>query len=150
MNSKNLIRFKAAFDPEKFELLGGLEASDYALRLTKEELAGKDVVQYFQENLAEMDLPHLEVAVYLLSKIGTQPAWNMVADYLAHPAFRVRFVATKMIRDMTGVDEQVMRKTVAVLSQFSGDGLADELKILLDRPVNDEARRIAKEYIDKL
>lgn len=137
------------FDSSTFEALGGLEASAYALRLAKEGLEEADVLPYFQQKIATMDLPHLEVAVYLLAKVGTKPAWHVVANYLDHPDFRIRFVATKMMRDMDSVDAEAMGKVVAALSRFGRDGLTDELNVLLDRPANDDARSIATAYLSK-
>jgi len=135
------------FDPKAFESLSGLEASDYSLRLAKKGIAEADVLPYFREKAAAMDLPHLEVAVFLLAKVGTSEAWITVADYLDHPDFNIRFVATKMMKEVVAVDEHVMKRAVAVLSRLAGDGLADELKVLLRRPANTEAGRIAAEYI---
>jgi hypothetical protein len=135
------------FEPDKFQALDGLEASRYALSLAKEGLSELEVLPYFQENIAALDMPHLEVAVYLLAKVGTSRSWHMVSNYLDHPEFRIRFVATKMLRDITVSDEVIMKNIVESMSKLAGDGLADELKLLLDRPANAEARRIASEYI---
>lgn len=136
------------FDPNVFQDLSGLQASGYALELVKKGIANGDfVVAYFKEHIATLDLPHLEVAIFLLAKIGTDDAWPMVADYINHPNFSVRFVAIKTIKAMTSVNEMIMKKIVKELSRSKGDGLADDLNPLLAKPLDSKAAEVAKQYV---
>jgi len=134
------------FEPKTFESLSGFEASRYAMRLVQEGVTEEDLLEYFRQTIATLDLPHLEVVVFLLASVGTNAAWQMVGNYLDHPNFSIRFVAIKAIRNLVSLDETLMRRVVACLSTYGGDGLADELGKLLDRPANAEARRVVQEF----
>jgi hypothetical protein len=142
-----------SFDPQKFEMLGAFDAANYVLALVNEGLAEEEVLPYFQEKPASMDMAHLELAVGMLGKVGSNAACQIVANYLDHPDSNVRFVATKTIASMTDVDERIMKQVVASLSNPRDDpmsaALTRELKVVLNRPANDEARRIAVAYLSK-
>jgi hypothetical protein len=137
------------FDSSKFELLQGIDAANYAIQLIKEGITERDFLPYFQENVEKLDMAHLELAVGMVGKIGSIAAFHVVAKYLDHPNFNVRFVAVKTIKNMVAIDEQIMALVVASLTkQYGdmGDALAQELNVVLDRPASDEAKRLAAEY----
>lgn len=140
------------FDANTFESLTGLELANYAVRLMQEGIAECDFLPYFQQNAKKMDLPHLELAVGILGKIGSDAAYRKVAEYLEHPDFNVRFVATKTIAYMKVADDVVMRCVVESLRRHGGDtaALAHELHAVLDRPANDRAQQIVSAYRSKL
>ncbi|MGN6387133.1 MAG: hypothetical protein ACTHMT_12935, partial [Verrucomicrobiota bacterium] len=68
-----------------------------------------------------------------------------VAKYLQHHDFNVRFVATKTIARMKAVDATVMQCIVEALMMHQSDptDLAQELQPVLNRPADEQARRIA-------
>jgi hypothetical protein len=109
------------FDAQKFETLSGLELANYAVRLMQESIAEADFLPYFQQKAGAMDPPHLEMAVGMLGKIGSDTAFRTVARYLEHPEFNVRFVATKTIAHMQAADEVIMRCVVESLRRHAGD-----------------------------
>ena len=136
------------FNPKTFETLSGLDLADYAVRVMQEGVAENVILPYFENRAATRDMPHLELAVGILDKVGSDRAYQIVAGYLDHADFNVRFVATKIVARMALVDERMMQRIVDCLSMYSADpaALAHELKALLDHPSNPEAGRIASEY----
>ena len=95
-----------------------------------------------------MDPSHLELAVGILGRVGTESSYRKIAEYLEHPNFSVRFVATKTIAHMAVADEKIMRCVVESLALHANDpaALAQELREVLNRPSNEKAQRIASEY----
>ena len=139
------------FDAQTFEALSGLDLANYAVELMREKIAERDFLPYFKQKAAVMDVIHLELAVGMLGKVGSDVAYRMVASYLEHPDFNVRFVATKTIAHIQAADEVVMRCVVESLSKHAGDraALAHELTAVLEHPANDQARHIVSAYRSK-
>jgi hypothetical protein len=75
---------------------------------------------------------------------------QIVSNYLDNPNFQIRFVAIKSLKKATFVDEIIMKRVVAALSQQYDNNmnksLAQELSVILDRPANEEASRIARDF----
>ena len=140
-----------SFDSAKFKSLDGLELGQYTMCLLQEGITEAQFLPYFTSNASTMDMAHLEYAVGILGKIGSDAAYQKVAEYLEHPCFSVQFVATKTIAAISAADETVMRMVVESLSKHEGDpnALAQELRDVLHRPANDEARHIASGYQPK-
>jgi hypothetical protein len=136
------------FNAETFESLSGLDLATYAVELMRERIPEGDFLPYFRQKAEAMDMVHLELAVGMLGKVGSAAALQTVASYLEHPDFNVRFVATKTIACLHTADEVVMRCAVESLSKHEGDraALANELMPVLDRPANEQARRLASAY----
>src|SRR5882724_5767098 len=115
------------FDPNTFETLRGPDLANYAIAVGKDGIAERDLLPYFHDKAAAMDMPHLELAVGMLGRVGSKAAYQMVAEYLDHPDFNVRFVATKIIARMTAVDDQVMSRVVKSLSHHINDPMGAAL-----------------------
>lgn len=139
------------FNAETFERLSGLDLANYAVELMRERIPEDDFLPYFRQKAKAMDMVRLELAVGMLGKVGSDAAFRLVASYLEHPDFNVRFVATKTIAGLHTADEVVMRCAVESLSKHESDpaALATELMPVLDRPANEQARRIASAYLLK-
>jgi len=135
------------FDANLFESLSGYDLGNYTARLMEEDLAEPEFIPYFSEKSLSMDLLHLESAICLLGKVGTEACFRKVAEYLQHENFRIRFVATRIISRMPIVDHVIMKSVAICLVARAGDemDLAQELRVVLDRPANAKARRIATE-----
>jgi hypothetical protein len=134
------------FDAQQFETLNGLDLATYVVRLMEDDkIAEADFLPYFYMNAETMDMAHLELAVGMLGKIGTQNTNRMVAKYLQHHNFNVRFVATKTIAHIKAVDATVMQCVVEALMMHQSDpaDLAQELQPVLNRPADEQARTIA-------
>jgi hypothetical protein len=97
-----------------------------------------------------MDMPHLELAVFLLGKIATSAALEAVANYLDHPNFNVQFAARKSISNLPVIPENLMREVVRILKRTPDDPWNVELRGILDRPADEAARRIAEDYRSKV
>jgi len=116
------------------------------------EIDGPEFLGYYRQQVDAMDTSHLELALGILGRIGTDDAHFEVARQLNHSDFSVRFVATKVIANMATIDQDVMGLVAECLVAHAGDAmdLAHELRTALDRPANAEARRIATECRMKL
>lgn len=137
------------FDPKKFESLAIFELSKYTVELIREPVEEADFFPYFLSKAATMDASHLEFALAILGKIEGETASHKVAEYLVHPDYSVRYIATKIVMRMTDIDEQVMGYVVKSMKMFANERMsfAKELKVVLNRPASDKARQIALEYV---
>lgn len=138
------------FDPERFENLPIFEAAKYAVDLGKGHITEDEFMPYFQQRAGSLDWPRLELAVYLLGRVGTNRAMHAIADYLGHPNINIRYVAINAVRSLPAIDELVMKKVVESLSKSYDypmhSALNEELKIVLNRPANSGASSIAAKY----
>lgn len=136
------------FDAKHFENLSGHELGRYAIRLVEEKIAEGEFLPYFTQEGSRMDALHLESALFILGKIGSVAAYHKVVECLEHTEFSVQFAATRIIANIPTADAVVMRYVTESLSKHDGDptALAQELRPILDRAANDEARCIAEEY----
>jgi cysteine synthase len=141
------------FDSKNFELLKGIAAASYAIEMIKNGIEEKDILPYLQEKAEFMDVTHLELVVGMVGSVGTTPAFQEVAKYLDHPNFNIKFVAVKTLKNMASVDEMTMELIVASLSKNDSNtmskSLLQELKVALNRPANENARRVAQDYLDR-
>src|SRR5437016_4630220 len=104
------------FDPEEFERLNGIDAAKYVLRVSQQgQLPEEKFLAYFREKAGTMDVTHLELAVHLLGEVATNSALQLVASYLNHSNFNVRFVANKIIARLPSVDDKIMASVVETL-----------------------------------
>jgi len=138
------------FDPQRFESLNGIDAAYYAVDIIKQGVHEEDILPYFQAEAGTMDWPRLELVLGMVGSIGTSRAMQIVSNYLDNPNFQIRFVAIKSLKKATFVDEIIMKRVVAALSQQYDNNmnksLAQELSVILDRPANEEASRIARDF----
>ena len=140
------------FDAEMFDALKGFHLAKYALPFLKGSVVDDDILPYFDRSASSMDLEHLEYAIALLGKTGSDAAYKRVANYIEHPNFSIRAVATGILASASTVDETTMSRVIESLMKDEGDpnALSQQLRVLLDRPANAQAQRIATEYRIKL
>lgn len=140
------------FHTQTFEILNGLELANYAVSLMdNNHIAEADFLPYFITQAEAMDMAHLELAIGMLGKIGTPTTNRIVAKYLEHKDFNVRFVAAKTIAHTKAVDGPVMQCVVESLLMHEGDpaDLSQELHPVLNRPADEQARAIVTAYRSK-
>jgi hypothetical protein len=140
------------FDAKRFDSLQGFDLAEYTMGFLQERIAGDEILPYFDARASSMDMEHLESAIALLGRVGSDAAYNRVGDYLEHSNFSVRAVATGVLVKADAVDEVVMRRVTESLLKDEGvrTALSQQLRVLLDRPKNAAARRVASEYRNKL
>ena len=140
------------FDAEMFDALKGFHLAKYTMPFLKGSVVDDDILPYFDRSATSMDLEHLEYAIALLGKTGSDAAYKRVADYIEHPNFSVRAVATGILASANSIDETMMCRVTESLMKDEGDpnAISQQLRVLLDRSPNAEAQRIATECRKKL
>jgi hypothetical protein len=121
------------FDYEQFERLTGQRLADYALTTSRESLP-TGFVEYVRDNAARLDGQHLEMAILLLEKIGTDTARHEIANHLGHSLKHIRLTVIGLLDRIGRIDEHVRARVEERLH-----AVKDESEVrLLDRLRNKE------------
>jgi len=98
------VLMNAKFDWKEFERLQGMTMARYVMECAKRGDLPADCVSYVKANAERLDGQHLEMALFLLDKIGSEAARHELVNYLAHPLEHIRLTVIGMLDRMDSID----------------------------------------------
>jgi hypothetical protein len=81
-----------------------MEMARYAIGCAERGDLPADCVSYVKANAERLDGQHLEMAIFLLDKIGSEAARHELVKYVGHPLKHIRLTVIGMLDRMTSVD----------------------------------------------
>ena len=131
---------------DRFEELNGIHLGMFVSDVIRGGGVDDSILAYYFKRKADFDIPHLEMIILLLGKLGTPAALNEVATFLEHSVKCIRYQAAQVITNAVSLDEYVMEKVISRLSNRSYPDDIIQIEDALCHGGTETARKLAERF----